>query len=187
LPGEDAIANLEAMNPTAENIRLLSLFHYVLGVLTYFSSLFPVFHLAAGIFLLLAPLDEWAEDSAAAPSLIQNEIQHNPAEASGSSSSDSELEQEDIWILRVMGILFTGFAAIFMILGFALATAMIIAGRRLAQHRSHTFCLIVAGLECMLFPFHAILGIFTFILLLQPEGRALFGATTSEEASKPES
>ncbi|MDF1853761.1 MAG: hypothetical protein P1U85_23220, partial [Verrucomicrobiales bacterium] len=62
-----------------------------------------------------------------------------------------------------------------------------IAGRRLAQHRSHTFCLIVAGLECMLFPFHAILGIFTFILLLQPEGRALFGATTSEEASKPES
>ena len=170
------------MDQTAENIRLLAVFHYVLGGLTYFLALFPIFHFAIGLFLLLAPFEEWAEPPAEPPSesiRVEETTQTDPSLSDdpydrNDTSPQTDLRPEDVWIVRGMGGIFTGVAAVIMLSGFVLATLMIIAGRRLSKHRSHTFCLILAGLECMLFPFHSILGIFTFILLLRPEGRALF-------------
>ncbi len=38
-----------------EHLKLLSIFHYVLGGLSAFFACFPIIHLALGLFILLAP------------------------------------------------------------------------------------------------------------------------------------
>jgi hypothetical protein len=43
------------MNQDSEHLRLLSIFHYVVGGLAGLFALFPLFHLAFGLFIILAP------------------------------------------------------------------------------------------------------------------------------------
>lgn len=43
------------MSQDEEHLRLLSIFHYIVGGLTAVFALFPLIHLAIGLFLLLAP------------------------------------------------------------------------------------------------------------------------------------
>jgi hypothetical protein len=62
---------------------------------------------------------------------------------------------------RFFAWFFVLFAAIFIVFGWALAVLMILAGRRLRQRVSRTFCLVVAGIECVLAPFGTVLGVFT--------------------------
>lgn len=46
---------LAPVNEDAEHLRLLSLFHYVVGGLTAFFACFPFIHLGAGLLMLLKP------------------------------------------------------------------------------------------------------------------------------------
>ena len=43
------------MTQDEEHLRLLSIFHYVVGGLTGLFALFPIFHLIFGVFFILAP------------------------------------------------------------------------------------------------------------------------------------
>lgn len=43
------------MTQDEDHLRLLSIFHYVVGGLAAFFALFPVFHMLFGLFLILAP------------------------------------------------------------------------------------------------------------------------------------
>lgn len=43
------------MTQDEEHVRLLSVFHYVLGGLSGLFALFPIFHLALGLFMVFAP------------------------------------------------------------------------------------------------------------------------------------
>jgi len=43
------------MTRDEEHLRLLSIFHYVVGGLAALFALFPIFHLIFGLFLILAP------------------------------------------------------------------------------------------------------------------------------------
>ena len=43
------------MNKDAENLRLLSVFHYVVGGLTGLFALIPIIHLVIGLFFILSP------------------------------------------------------------------------------------------------------------------------------------
>jgi len=80
---------------------------------------------------------------------------------------------------RFAGWFFIAFASVFILCGLALATAIAIAGRNLQRQRRHTYCLVVAGLSCMLMPFGTVLGVFTLIVLLRPGVKALFEGTTA--------
>lgn len=51
---------------------------------------------------------------------------------------------------------------------------MIAAGRKLKRRTSRTFCLVVAGLECILMPFGTVLGVFTLIVLSKEPAKQLF-------------
>ena len=53
---------------------------------------------------------------------------------------------------------------------------MVLAGRYLARRERYTFCLVVAGVECMFMPFGTVLGVFTIIVLSRPSVKDLFGA-----------
>lgn len=152
-----------------EHIRLLSIFHYVVGGIGYLVSLFPIIHLAMGIFFLAAP-EEFFEPPKP-PKITGSSIGESPS----LEIKDSSVEVSDEFPARLFGLLFTIIPAIIILCGFIVSTLIVIAGKRLASHRSHTFCLVVAGIECLIMPFGTILGVFTILTLLKPEARQLFG------------
>lgn len=74
----------------------------------------------------------------------------------------------------LVGWLFIIFPSVIILTGWALAAAMIIVGRKLKARRSRTFCLVVAGFECIVIPFGTVLGIFTLIVLTKESVAELF-------------
>lgn len=80
---------------------------------------------------------------------------------------------------RFMGWLFIVLPAVFILAGWTLAACMVAAGRKLQQRRSHIFCLVIAGIEFLLFPFGTVLGVFTIIVLVKEPVRQLFAAQSA--------
>ena len=76
------------------------------------------------------------------------------------------------WMLIVMG-------AVFMVIGWSLAICMLLAGRKLKQRKSRTFCTVVAGIECLNMPLGTILGVFTLVVLSKESVKALFDPQSS--------
>ena len=58
------------------------------------------------------------------------------------------------WILIILG----GSLIVF---GWTFAVCILTAGRFLAQRKHYTFCLVMAGVECLFMPFGVVLGVFT--------------------------
>ncbi|HEY1192119.1 MAG TPA: hypothetical protein VGE74_31110 [Gemmata sp.] len=83
---------------------------------------------------------------------------------------------------ELMGWLFIGFASLAIAFSWALAAALVTAGRCLSQRRSRTFCLIVAGVSCLNQPFGLILGVFTILVLTRPRVRRAFEPERSAPA-----
>ena len=128
-----------------EHLRLLSTFHYVLSGITAVFSLLPIFHVIVGILIATGGMDSLE------PSRQHG---HGPPAAFG-------------WLFAIFGCAFIAF-------GLTLASLMFVAARRLARRRSHMFCMIVAGVSCIMMPFGTVLGVFTLIVLARPQVKALF-------------
>ncbi|MEM6687944.1 MAG: hypothetical protein AAF664_00865 [Planctomycetota bacterium] len=77
----------------------------------------------------------------------------------------------------IFGWLFVIFPAIFICLGMTVAVLVAIAGRKLSQRASHTYCLVIAGVACLFVPFGTVLGVLTFIVLSRPTVRQKFDLT----------
>jgi hypothetical protein len=77
------------------------------------------------------------------------------------------------------GWFFIFLASAMILCGLALAICVATAGRRLRQYRSYTFCLVIAGIECMFSPFGTVLGVFTIIVLMRPTVKERFGVAPS--------
>ncbi|WP_435008223.1 hypothetical protein P12x_005501 [Tundrisphaera lichenicola] len=129
------------MTEDAEHLRLLSIFHYVVGGLTALFASFPIIHVAIGIAIVTGSFNDPKNGSA-------------PPSAFG-------------WFFIVIG-------ALFIVLGWAYAIGMFVAGRNLRQRRGYLYCLVMAGLSCANFPFGTCLGVFTLIVLLRPSVKPLF-------------
>jgi len=138
------------MNQDQEHLKMLSIFHYVVGGLTGLFACFALIYVAVGIGVLLGP---------ACSSHPQGGV---PANAFG-------------WLFIIIG-------AMFFLGGWALAIAIIVAGRFLAARKRRIYCLVVAGIACMFMPFGTILGIFTIIVLMRPSVQELFEAVPSAGA-----
>lgn len=76
------------------------------------------------------------------------------------------------------GVIFVAMGATVMLVGQTMALCVAIAGRRIRQRRSHTFCLVIAGIVCMCIPVGTILGVLTIMLLVRPPVKELFDANT---------
>lgn len=129
------------MTPDEDQLRLLSIFHYVVGGIAGLCALVPVFHLVIGLFLILSP------------------------ETLG---ANGELPPTFI------GWFFFLFATICIIVGLIFAACILVAGRCLAKRRHHTFCLVIAGVECLFMPLGTVLGVFTIVVLMRDSVRDLF-------------
>ena len=73
------------------------------------------------------------------------------------------------------GWLFVGMAVVVMSFMWTLASAVIIAGRKLASRTGYMYCLVVAGVECIFMPLGTVLGVFTILVLVRPSVKQLFG------------
>jgi len=87
---------------------------------------------------------------------------------------------------QLFGVGLMVFAGLFILSGWAMAIAVLFAGRNLAAHTRYTYCLVVAGIECMLMPFGTVLGVFTIIVLMRETAKELFGVPGSMEAPSDE-
>lgn len=65
-------------------------------------------------------------------------------------------------------------AAAFITIGWVLAACIIMAGRCLANRTRYLFCLVIAGIECLMMPFGTVLGVFTIIVLMRDSVKQLF-------------
>ena len=74
----------------------------------------------------------------------------------------------------LVGGLFVLIGASVIAIGWAIALAIISAGRFIKQRRRHTFCVVVACLSCLWMPLGTILGVFSLIVLLRPSVKELF-------------
>ncbi len=135
-----------------DQLNLLTIFHYVLGGLTLLISLLPLFHLAVGILMLVSP-------ETLDPSSSQN--------------------QEG---LQFLGVLFVSVAVFALLAGFISGTCMILAGRFLSRQTNYIFCMIIAALECLSFPFGTALGVFTLVVLSRESVKQAFGRGTPPPA-----
>jgi len=75
-----------------------------------------------------------------------------------------------------IGLIFVLAGGCALVLGGTMAALTIWAGRCLAQKRHYTFCLVIAVISCLSFPFGTALGVFTIIVLNRPSVRPLFAA-----------
>jgi hypothetical protein len=74
-----------------------------------------------------------------------------------------------------VGIFIMIFAGLFILAGWALAVLIAYAGRSLQTRRRYTYCLVMAGVECIFMPFGTVLGVFTIIVLMRDSVKPLFG------------
>lgn len=82
----------------------------------------------------------------------------------------------------VLAWFFIVFPGALMLCGWALSACIVMAGRRLARQRSRLFCIVVAGLECMLMPFGTVLGVLTIIVLMRESVKPLFAPRNATPA-----
>jgi hypothetical protein len=133
------------MTQDEDHLRILSIFHYVVGGLAGLFALFPIFHLLIGLFLIFGSA-AMADKGGAPPAFI--------------------------------GWFFVVFAVAFITCGLVFAGLVVAAGRFLAKRQHHTFCLVMAGVECLFMPFGTVLGIFTIIVLTREPVKQLFTANS---------
>jgi hypothetical protein len=79
-----------------------------------------------------------------------------------------------------IGWFFIIIGSIVMLSSWVSGALMLVAGGKLRAHTSRTFCLVVAGLECMNFPLGTVLGVFTIIVLTKDSVIEMFDHTHSE-------
>jgi hypothetical protein len=73
-----------------------------------------------------------------------------------------------------VGLFMIIFGGIMLLFGWAFAACLAYAGLCLGQRKQYTFCLVMAGVACLFMPFGTVLGIFTIIVLVRPQVKALF-------------
>lgn len=141
-----------ATNQDADQLRLLSIFHFVVAGLTGLMSCFPIFHLAIGLVMLTGGIGPGP---------------HANGEGLPAGRGDA--------IAGVMiGGVFVALASLIIACGWLLAIAIFFVGRNLARHRRYMYCLTVAAIECLMMPFGTILGVFTIIVLMRPAVKEMF-------------
>lgn len=132
-----------------EHLRLLAIFHYVVGGLTCLFALFPLLHVFMGLYILNNP------DS------------FSPAEG--------QAPQEDARLLA--GWLFVVMGGTFIAIGQTIGILIVVAGRNLQRWRNHTYCFIIACLECVIVPFGTVLGVFSILVLNRESVKRRFETT----------
>ena len=132
------------MNQDLEHLKLLSIFHYVVGGLAALLACFPILHLAMGVFFIVL---------------------------SGGPDAKGDVPPAFVgWFL-------VGVASLIILTGWCVAICILLAGHFLAKRKHYTFCMVMAGIECLFFPFGTVLGVFSIVVLARESVKQIFVAS----------
>ena len=123
------------------HLKLLSVFHYVVGGIAFLFALIPTIHLTIGTLMVSGEMGKAGEEV--------------PLQLIGT-------------VLIVIALLWMVSAAVYGI-------CMILSGRALAGQRRYMFSLVMAAISCAFIPFGTVLGVFTILVLMKDDVRALYG------------
>jgi hypothetical protein len=84
-----------------------------------------------------------------------------------------EIDGVDPFPMQLFGPMFALIGGM-VVLGWAFAALIFVAGRSLAARKRYMFCLVVAALCCASFPLGTVLGVFTILVLTRPAVKAMF-------------
>ena len=76
---------------------------------------------------------------------------------------------------QFFGWLFTCMGAGMFFAGVSLAICTALVGRFIARRQRYWFVFVMAGIECVFFPFGTVLGVFTILVLSRENVKTLFG------------
>lgn len=77
---------------------------------------------------------------------------------------------------ELFGGIFVIVGAMAILMGLSCAILIGIAGKKMKEFRSRTYCLVIAGVLCAIFPLGTVLGVLSLITLLKPEAKTLFSS-----------
>ncbi len=82
-----------------------------------------------------------------------------------------------------VGWIFGGIGLAIFLLMIVLAAVKFRAGSCIKKRKSRTFCMVVAGISCLEFPYGTVLGVFTFIVLGRESVARLFNSSIAPDAA----
>ena len=127
-------------------LKLLSIFHYIMGGAIAFLALISAIYLIRGILFIVSP------ESFPIESIM---ILITPGH-------------------KLSEYIFTFINGIYFILGVIFAIAVIRSGRFLRLHKKYWFSFVIACLLCCIVPFGTVLGILTLIVLSRKSVKELY-------------
>ncbi|MHC4553130.1 MAG: hypothetical protein ACYSUT_10270 [Planctomycetota bacterium] len=83
-------------------------------------------------------------------------------------------EGPDPEVLVPVGIIFFMIPIFLLAIAAAIGTAVLVAGRRIARRVNLGYCQVVAGLECLCFPYGTVLGAITLYFLTRDDVKQQF-------------
>jgi hypothetical protein len=140
------------MNQDANYLKILSVFHFIVAGIAGLFACFPIFHLTMDLSMLTG--------------------EFFPKEAGA----------EFPFPFSMFGLMFTLIPAAIILLGWAFAIALAVSGYFLLRKQHQLFCLIMAGISCIFMPFGTVLGVFTIVVLMQPDIKKQFDSTEVAQA-----
>ena len=118
-----------------EHLKLLSLGYMISAGVAAFFSVFGLFYILIGIVMSIA-------------------LSHAPASAKTGAPPPA-----------FVGWIFAGVGLVIFLLAMGVAVARFWAGRCIKRRKSRTFCMVIAALGCLEFPYGTALGVLSFIVL----------------------
>ncbi len=137
-----------AASQDADHVRLLSIFYYVYGGITALMSLIPIVHVAMGIAIVSGAIPMPSGPSAPPPPVFAG--------------------------FHAFGWLFIAIGGTIIIIGETMAALALFTARFLSQRHHHTFCIVVAAINCLHMPLGTALGVFSLIVLSRPSVKLMF-------------
>ena len=86
--------------------------------------------------------------------------------------------------LPSVGVTYVAAACVMMATMWILAVMLVLSGRSLLTHRSHSFCVKVAAIVCVFVPLGTALGVSTLLVLNRSSVRGLFGVNRAGAHSR---
>jgi hypothetical protein len=130
----------------AEHLRLVSLGFLVSAGIAAFFALFGMIYVLVGILMSIA-------------------LAHAPATSRSGGPPPAFIG----WIFGGMGLLF-------LLLGLGVAAARFWAARCVKQRKSQTYCMVIAAIGCLEFPYGTALGVLSLMVLGRDSVTKLFAA-----------
>ena len=144
------------MNQDEQYVKILAIFHFVVAGMAALFACFPIIHFVMGLGMLGLSLGAGVSEGSFPEAVIPG----------------------------LVGLIFTLIAGSAILLGWAFAVCVALAGLFLLKKKRHMFCVVMGGVECMFMPFGTVLGVSTVITLMKPSVKALFGITESGRVEK---